>query len=70
MFHINSRTGEVMTWDNYGVYGWHIDHRMPLNGFDLTDREQFLKAAHYTNQQPLWAWENLEKNDKVDWENK
>jgi hypothetical protein len=42
-----------MTWDNHGVE-WELDHRQPLCSFDLTDREQFLRAAHYTNLQPLW----------------
>jgi hypothetical protein len=68
MFHANANTGEMMSWDNYGYDGWHIDHIIPLSSFDLTDKEQFLKACHYTNLQPLWAWQNHEKSDKTDWE--
>lgn len=54
-----------MTWANHGFYGWHIDHIIPLDSFNLENREEFLRAVHYTNLQPLWALENLIKNDKV-----
>lgn len=41
-----------MTWHNWGTM-WEIDHIIPLHAFDLLDRTQFLKAAHFTNLQPL-----------------
>lgn len=52
-----------MSWENYGR--WHIDHVKPLAAFDLTDREQFLQAVHYTNLQPLWAEDNIAKGAKL-----
>lgn len=63
-FYNNSRTGEVMNWNNYGFYGWHIDHIRPLIDFDLTNREEYLKAANYINLQPLWWFQNLSKGAK------
>lgn len=63
--YIESMFKPGMTWDNWTLDGWHLDHVQPLSSFDLTDREQFLKAVHYTNLQPLWAHENLSKSNKV-----
>lgn len=60
--HLESMFQDGMSWDNQGE--WHIDHIIPLASFDLQDREQFLKACHYTNLQPLWAEDNLRKGDK------
>jgi hypothetical protein len=53
-----------MTWDNWGPKGWHIDHITPLVAFDLTEKDQFLAACHYTNLQPLWWKDNLSKSAK------
>lgn len=61
--YIASKFLQNMSWDNYGE--WHLDHKKPLSSFDLTNKEEFLKACHYSNLQPLWAIDNLRKNDKV-----
>lgn len=66
-FYPHPDTDEAMTWENYGLYGWHIDHVEPLDSFELTNREQFLKACHYTNLQPLWAIHNLSKGARLGW---
>ena len=59
--HIEGKFAEGMSWDNWGRKGWHIDHIKPLASFDLTDRQQFLEASHYTNMQPMWWRANLTK---------
>lgn len=59
--YITNKFTEGMTWSNHGK--WHFDHIVPLNMFNLQDREQFLIACNYTNYQPLWAYDNHSKND-------
>lgn len=54
-----------MSWNNWGCKGWHIDHKLPLTYFDLTDRKQFLSAVHFSNLQPLWAMENIRKGNRI-----
>lgn len=68
--YLESKFTEGMSWDNYGLFGWHIDHIIPLAKFNLTNREDFLKAAHYTNLQPLWAIDNITKKDNISYERK
>ena len=63
-FCANPDTSEMMGWENYGMFGWHIDHIIPLSAFDLTDREQLLKAVHYSNLRPMWAKQNLTEGDR------
>lgn len=63
--HIENQFVEGMSWDNWSPAGWHIDHRKPLASFDLTNRDQFLKAVNYTNLQPLWAIDNFKKGQKT-----
>ena len=65
--HLELQFEPGMTWENHGIHGWTVDHIIPLDVFDLTDREQFLKANHYTNLQPLWAADNSRKNAKLNW---
>ena len=63
--HLESRFVEGMTWANWGRDGWHVDHIIPLSSFDLSNEEQLRRAAHFTNLQPLWASENIRKNNKI-----
>jgi hypothetical protein len=61
--HLEAQFLPGMTWDNYGLHGWHIDHIRPCASFDLTDPEQQRECFHYTNLQPLWAEDNIRKSD-------
>lgn len=63
--HLENQFTKGMTWDNYSLKGWHIDHIKPCASFDLTDIEQQKECFHYTNLQPLWAKDNLIKSDKI-----
>ena len=62
-FYNHPETGEEMTFDNHGVYGWHIDHIIPLSTAET--EEDIIKLCHYTNLQPMWAEENISKSNKV-----
>ena len=61
-FYNNLKTGEPMTWENYGK--WHIDHIKPLTKFNPKINENLYLANNYKNLQPLWAEENLKKGNK------
>ena len=63
--YLESKFQPGMTWDNWGVKGWHIDHIVPLTYFNLIDPEQLKRACHYSNLQPLWAKDNLKKTNKI-----
>lgn len=62
---VESKFKPGMTWDNYGK--WHLDHRIPISLWEFesyTDRE-FKQCFSLANYQPLWAFENLSKNNTI-----
>lgn len=71
MQHLESLFTEGMSWDNYGKYGWHIDHIIPKSFFQFasTDDVEFKMCWRLYNLQPLWATDNLKKNNKINFSN-
>lgn len=62
--HIEKQFKPGMSWARMGEI--HIDHIRPCVSFDLTDPEQQRKCFHFSNLQPLWAAENMEKGARLD----
>jgi hypothetical protein len=60
MKYIESQFGRGMNWGN--KHKWHVDHIIPLAS--ASSEEDLLKLCRYTNLQPLWSKENLEKRDR------
>jgi hypothetical protein len=58
--YIQSKFTNGMTLENHGK--WHLDHIIPLASANT--EEDIIKLNHYTNFQPLWAFDNLSKGCK------
>ena len=61
---IEFRFENDMNWDNLGKT-WQIDHILPINKFDFSDENNIKLCFHWTNLQPLTAYENRSKSDKL-----
>jgi hypothetical protein len=61
--HLEKQFTKGMCWENHGLYGWHIDHIIPVSTAKTDD--EVYSLCHYTNLQPLWAEDNLKKSDKL-----
>jgi hypothetical protein len=59
--HLERQFTKGMTWDNLGQ--WHLDHIIPVSL--AKDEQELIRLNHYTNFQPLWAKDNLEKHNKI-----
>ncbi len=72
--HLSSQFTEGMTLENHG-WGkgkWHIDHIFPISVYEedgegnWDEKSEYNKLlVHFTNLQPLWHDDNLEKNDSL-----
>lgn len=61
--YIESKFLPGMTWENRGMFGWHLDHIIPLASASCA--EEVEKLSHYTNLQPMWAADNWSKGAKM-----
>lgn len=66
--HLENQFKPGMTWENYGVFGWHVDHIRPIASFNFInpEDEEFKQCWALENLQPLWWQDNIAKSDK--WE--
>jgi hypothetical protein len=63
--HLESQFVDGMSWENYGIHGWHIDHIMPCSAFNLQDDFQAKTCFNWKNLRPLWASDNIAKSNKI-----
>jgi hypothetical protein len=64
--HIEKQFTDGMSWDNHGK--WHIDHIIPISAFNYETPLDidFGRCWALSNLRPLWAKENIRKNDRLD----
>lgn len=61
--YILNKCPEGISLKDFGRYGYHLDHIIPISLAKNT--EEIIKLSHYTNFQPLWWEENLKKSNKI-----
>jgi len=54
-----------MNWDNFGIL-WQLDHIIPINQFNLENKNEQKICFNWTNLQPLYCEENRKKSDKLE----
>ena len=59
--HIENQFTDDMSWDRLNEI--HIDHIIPISSAETL--EDVYRLNHYTNLQPLWARDNIQKYDKI-----
>tara|TARA_R110000764_G_scaffold91091_1_gene173769 strand:- start:48 stop:839 length:792 start_codon:yes stop_codon:yes gene_type:complete len=59
--HMERQFEKGMNWSNHGE--WHIDHIIPLAS--AKTEKELIKLCHYSNLQPLWAFDNISKSNKI-----
>lgn len=59
--YIENQFVKGMSWENHGK--WHFDHKLPMSLAKTYD--EAVELCHYSNYQPMWAYDNLSKSDKI-----
>lgn len=59
--YIESKFTDGMCWERFNEI--HLDHIIPIS--TAKTEEEVLMLNRYTNFQPLWATDNLDKSDKI-----
>ena len=60
-----SKFTKGMSWAKVMNGEIHCDHIIPCSRFNQSNPQEQRQCWNYTNLQPLWAKENLEKYDKI-----
>ncbi len=65
MNHVEKQFIDWMSWENY--WKWHLDHIIPKSRFNYNSPfdKEFIECWSLKNFQPLWATDNLQKNNKT-----
>ena len=67
--YIQSKFTSKMSWDNYGRFGWHIDHIVPISYFIENYNFESIEIQkicfNFRNLQPLWEKDNIIKSNKI-----
>ena len=61
--YILSKCPKGVTFKDFHQFGYHLDHIIPI--FTAKTQEEVEKLCHYTNYQPLWWEDNLQKSNKI-----
>ena len=59
--HLEIQFKDGMSWENRS--DWHIDHIVPLSS--AKSEAEIIFLNHYSNLQPLWAKDNIQKSNKM-----
>lgn len=61
--YILSKCPEGVILEDFGQFGYHLDHIIPIAVGQ--NSEEIIMLNHYTNFQPLWWEDNLQKSSKI-----
>lgn len=61
---VESHFKEGMTWENYGLHGWHLDHVVPVAKYmdKIEDPDVQRECFNMKNLKPMWAEDNRRKS--------